>query len=152
VDYKETVFDQVMATNAKGVWNCMRFEIPAMIRAGGGSIVNISSVATEPATALISAYVASKYAVVGLSKTAALEYAALNVRINIISPGLIDTPMVRKLMAAHPDEMEAMRLDNPIPRLGTGAEIGEAAAWLCSDRSAYCTGTNLFIDGGRALK
>jgi NAD(P)-dependent dehydrogenase (short-subunit alcohol dehydrogenase family) len=134
-DYPEQDFDDVIAINVKGVWNCMRFQIPAM--RAGGSIVNISSAVTQAAVPNMSAYVASKYAVTGLTKTAALEYAAKGIRVNALVPGVVETKMVADIFATYPDMREPMLVKIASRRFGSCNEIGQAAAWLCSDRASY---------------
>jgi len=148
-DYPEKDFDDVLATNVKGVWNCMRHQIPAMT--AGGSIVNISSAVIEPAVPNMCAYVASKYAVTGLTKTAALEYAAKGIRVNALVPGVVETKMVSDIFAAYPAMREPMLAKIASGRFGTCDEIGHAAAWLCSDRASYVMGATLLVDGGFSL-
>jgi len=148
-DYPEEVFDEVIATNVKGVWNCMRFQIPHM--KAGASIVNVSSAVIEPAVRNMSAYVASKYAVIGLTKTAALEYATQGIRVNAVLPGVVETDMVAAIFARHPTMREPMLGQIAAHRFGTGEEVAEAAAWLCSDRASYATGATLLVDGGFSL-
>lgn len=151
-DYDEKVFDEVAAINYKGVWNCMRAEIPAMLDAGVGAIVNMSSTTTVPTMSGLSAYVASKYAVHGLSKTAAYEYAAKNIRVNILLCGMVNTPMMKELLERHPEMVEPAMQSLPTGRMGTEAEVSEAVAWLCSDRASYVTGAELAVDGGHTLR
>lgn len=151
-DYDEAVFDDVVAINFKGVWNCMRYQIPEMVKGGGGAIVNMSSTTTKPAMSGLSAYVASKYAVHGLSKTAAYEYAPKNVRINVLLCGMVDTPMMRELLTRHPEMVEPAMASCPFGRMGSEAEISEAVAWLCSDFASYVTGAELAVDGGHTLR
>jgi NAD(P)-dependent dehydrogenase (short-subunit alcohol dehydrogenase family) len=151
-DYDEAVFDQVVAINLKGVWNCMRYEIPQMQKNGKGAIVNMSSTTTTPTMSGLSAYVASKYGVNGLTKTAAYEYARYNIRINILLCGMVSTPMMKELFARHP-EMEGPAMEScPFGRMGTPEEIAESAAWLCSDRASYVMGAELAVDGGHTLR
>jgi A-factor type gamma-butyrolactone 1'-reductase (1S-forming) len=151
-DYAEATFDEVLAINFKGVWNCMRYEIPQMQRSGGGAIVNMSSTTTSPAMSGLSAYVASKYAVNGLTKTAAYEYARHNIRINILLCGMVNTPMMKELFARHPEMVGPAMESCPLGRLGKPEEIAEAAAWLCSDRASYVMGAELAVDGGHTLR
>lgn len=151
-DYPEDEFDRVVAVNLKGVWNCMRFQIRQMLAGGGGSIVNVSSALAEVAQYNMSAYVASKYGVVGLTRTAALEYATQRIRVNALLPGVCETPMMVKQMEAHPPLRDVLIGAEPIGRLGRAEEIGEAAAWLCSERASFQTGSAMVVDGGYLLR
>lgn len=151
-DYPEAAFDQVMAVNLKGVWNCMRHQIPEILKRGGGSIVNVSSALAEVAQYNMCAYLASKYGVVGLSKAAALDYATQGLRVNALLPGLVETPMMTNMMAAHPYLREPLLAAEPIGRFGRPEELGEAAAWLCSDRASFQTGSAMVVDGGYLLR
>jgi len=152
-DYPEADFDAVIAVNLKAVWNGMRFQIPRILAAGGGgSIVNVASALAEVSQYNMSAYVASKYGVVGLSKTAALEYATANIRVNALLPGVCETPMMVRQMEAFPPLREMLLASEPIGRLGRPEEIGEAAAWLCSDRASFQTGSAMVVDGGYLLR
>lgn len=151
-DYSEATFDRVIAVNLKGVWNCMRFQIPAMLQSGGGAIVNVSSALAEVAQYNMCAYLASKYGVVGLSKAAALDYATRGLRVNALLPGLVETPMMVNMMEAHPYLREPLLASEPIGRFGRPQELGEAAAWLCSDRASFQTGSAMVVDGGYLLR
>jgi len=151
-EYPEENFDHVIAVNLKGVWNCMRFQIPEILKRGGGSIVNVSSALAEVAQYNMCAYLASKYGVVGLSKAAALDYATQGLRVNALLPGLVETPMMTKMMAAHPSLREPLLAAEPIGRFGRPEELGEAAAWLCSDRASFQTGSSMVVDGGYLLR
>lgn len=147
-DCTEENWDRLMAINLKGVWLCMRYEIPQMRKQGGGAIVNTSSAAGLVAFPTLSAYVASKHGVAGLTKTAALEYARASIRVNAVCPGFIRTPMVEPFAAGAP-EAEAQFLGTlPIGRAGTPEEVAEAVVWLCSDAASYVTGHAMLIDGG----
>jgi NAD(P)-dependent dehydrogenase (short-subunit alcohol dehydrogenase family) len=139
---------RTLAINLTGVWSCMRHEIPRMLERGGGSIVNCSSVAGLVGFASIPAYVASKHGVVGLTKTAALEYAEAGIRVNAICPGVIDTEMVARFTGGQPEAEAAMLATEPIGRLGRPDEIADAVVWLCSERSSFTTGQAIAIDGG----
>jgi NAD(P)-dependent dehydrogenase (short-subunit alcohol dehydrogenase family) len=143
-DYPEAAWDRTMAINLKGVWLCLKYEIPQMLKQGGGAIVNTASVGGLVGTAMISAYVASKHGVVGLTKTAALEYAKAGIRVNAVCPGVILTPMVQRL----PELLEAFTAAEPIGRLGKPEEIAEAVVWLCSDAASFVTGHAMAVDGG----
>ena len=142
-------WERVIDTNLKGVFLCMQEELPAMLESGGGAIVNTSSIAGILGFPEISPYVASKHGVIGLTKTAALEYSGEGVRVNAICPGVIDTPMVERSSG----EMDAVDMAieaTPIGRLGEPEEIGDAAVWLCSDDASFVTGEAMVIDGGYA--
>jgi NAD(P)-dependent dehydrogenase (short-subunit alcohol dehydrogenase family) len=127
----------------------MKQEIHQMVRQGnGGSIVNTASVAGLVGFPLAPAYVASKFGVVGLSKTAALEYAEQGIRVNAVCPGVIETPMVDRIVESGLITADAYRAMEPIGRFGKPAEIGEAVSWLLSDESSFVTGVALPVDGG----
>jgi NAD(P)-dependent dehydrogenase (short-subunit alcohol dehydrogenase family) len=141
-------WDRTLAINLTGVWNCMRHEIPRMLERGGGSIVNCSSVAGLVGFASIPAYTASKHGVVGLTRTAALEYAEQGIRVNAVCPGVIDTEMVARFTGGRPEAAAAMVATEPVGRLGRPEEIADAVVWLCSDRSSFVTGQAIAVDGG----
>jgi A-factor type gamma-butyrolactone 1'-reductase (1S-forming) len=147
-DYPEEAFDEVIAINLKGVWNAMRAEIPAMLAAGGGSIVNNASGLASVGQFGMVAYCASKAGVVGATKAAALDYGAQGIRINALSPGVVETPMMTAQMEAHPGVREMLLGRHPIGRLGLEIEIAEAAAWMLSDHSRFMLGANIAVDGG----
>lgn len=147
-DCTEEAFDRIIAINLKGVWLCMRHEIPLMLKRGGGSIVNTSSVAGLVGFAGLSAYCASKGGVVQLTRAAALEYAKSGIRVNVICPGVIRTPMVDRLLAADPKAEAAFAAMEPIGRFGKPEEIADAAVWLCSSRASFVVGHALVVDGG----
>tara|TARA_R110000824_G_scaffold288508_6_gene476960 strand:- start:71522 stop:72292 length:771 start_codon:yes stop_codon:yes gene_type:complete len=144
----EENFERVYNTNIKGVWLCMKHEIPQMVEAGGGAIVNLSSIAGLIGFPGLPAYVASKHAVAGLTKTAALEYAVSNVRVNAVCPGPIMTPMLERLMATTPGFEEQILAGVPEHRIGQPADIADTILYLCSDQASYITGQCLAIDGG----
>lgn len=150
-DYPQDVWDEVLSINLTGVWNSMRFEIQQMQDQGGGAIVNVSSATAEPMQPMMSAYVASKYGVNGLTKTAAFEYAKENIRINALALGVIATPMVAALMEEHEAIREGTLREQPIGRLGAVEECGEAAAWMLSEQNSFMIGSNVLVDGGYAL-
>ena len=144
-------FDAVMATNLRGVFLSMKAEIPAMLEAGGGSIVNVSSGVGVYAVPTMPAYVASRHAVVGLTRAAALEYAPLGIRVNCICPGSIATPMHYALWddGRGPEETDRLIGDlHPAGRVASPEEIAETCVWLCSDAASYVTGPPLVNDGG----
>jgi NAD(P)-dependent dehydrogenase (short-subunit alcohol dehydrogenase family) len=146
-DCPEEVAARVLDVNAMGVWRCLHAELPRMSAQGGGAIVNTASVAGLIGAAAFGPYVASKHAVVGLTKTAALEYAAQRVRVNAICPGVIQTPMLDRL-AATPGVIDALRSVTPMGRVGTPEEVAAAVVWLCSDAASFTTGHALVVDGG----
>ena len=140
-------WDRTMTINLKGVWLCMRAEIPAMLRSGGGSIVNAASVAGLVGFGNLAPYTASKHGVVGLTKTAALEYATQGIRVNAVCPGVILTPMVKRIIEENPEVEPAFLAAEPIGRFGQPSEIGEAVAWLSSDAASLVTGHAMAVDG-----
>ncbi len=152
-DYSEDDWDLVLATNLKAIFLGMKHEIPAMLATGGGAIVNSASVASFHGHAQFSAYVASKHGVVGLTKTAALEYAGQGIRVNGVCPGLTRTPMTERALLENPDvaaEMEAMLVSQvPLGRMGMPEELAAAVVWLCSDEAAFVNGQMMIVDGGR---
>ncbi|QLH80112.1 glucose 1-dehydrogenase [Halosimplex pelagicum] len=141
-------FERVVDINLKGVFLGMRTEIPVMLDSGGGAVVNTSSIAGQLGFPEISPYVASKFGVIGLTKTAALEYSGEGVRVNAVCPGVIDTPMVQQSREEDPEMMEQTEAATPIGRLGEPEEIGDAAVWLCSDEASFVTGEAMTVDGG----
>lgn len=147
-DYEEADFDRVIGINLKGVFLGMKYEIPAMLQSGGGSIINTSSVAGLVGFPNIVAYCAAKGAVVQMSKTAALEYATEGIRVNAICPGVIWTAMVARFSGGSEAGKEAMGQMEPVGRLGTAEEVAALALYLASDDSKFVTGTALPIDGG----
>lgn len=148
VDCTEENFDRTIAVNLKGVWLCLRAEIRQMLRQGGGAIVNTASAAGLVGFSQAPAYGASKFGVVGLTKTAALEYAEQGVRVNAVCPGVIQTPMVDRIVESGLITVEAYQAMEPMRRFGKPAEIGEAVAWLLSDQASFVTGVALPVDGG----
>ena len=144
----EANFDKVTGTNIKGVWLCMKYEIPQMVKAGGGAIVNLSSIAGLIGFPGLPAYVASKHAVAGLTKTAALEFAEADIRVNAVCPGPILTPMLERIMEATPGFREQIMAGVPEHRIGTPADVADTILYLCSDQATYITGQCLAIDGG----
>lgn len=146
-EYPETRWHQVLAINLTGVWLCMKYEIPQMLKQGGGAIVNTASVAGLAGLPYGSAYVASKHGVVGLTKTAALEYAKSGIRVNCVCPGYIETPMTEAGMN-DPDRLAHMIASEPMGRMGRPEEIAETVAWLSSDAASFVTGHTMTIDGG----
>ncbi|MCS6925445.1 MAG: SDR family oxidoreductase [Candidatus Binatia bacterium] len=147
-EYDEAMWDRVVAINLKGVWLCMKYELQQMLRQGSGAIVNTASAAGLVGIPNLSAYVAAKHGVVGLTKTAALEYAKSGIRINAVCPGGVETPMVKRIFGDNPQFAEAAMAAEPVGRFAQPAEIGEAVVWLCSDAASFVTGLAMAVDGG----
>jgi len=146
-------FDRVTAINLRGVWSCMKFELRQMGKQGSGAIVNCSSIGGLVGGAGRGTYHAAKHGVIGLTKSAALEYAAKGIRINAVCPGLIDTPMSDQMKAAgQGDALNAMLKDVPIGRLGRAEEIADAVLWLCSSAASLVVGHALAVDGGYTIR
>jgi NAD(P)-dependent dehydrogenase (short-subunit alcohol dehydrogenase family) len=146
-------FDRVNAVNLRAVYCCMKYELLQMRAQGeGGAIVNNSSLGGLVGIAGRAAYHAGKHGVLGLTKSAALEYAARGIRINAVCPGIIDTPMVSGMLATQADAMKEMMRDVPIGRLGTAEEIADAVVWLCSPRATFVIGQALAVDGGYTVR
>jgi len=141
-------FDRVMAINLRGIWNCMKHELRHMRERGSGVIVNCSSQSGLVGTAGLGAYTASKHGVIGLTKSAALEYASKGIRINAVCPGSTDTPMVQNALANEPETMKAVMKEIPLGRLGKPEEIASAVLWLCSPGAAFMVGQAIVPDGG----
>ena len=147
VDCSEENFDRTIAINLKAVWLCMKYEIPQMLKQGGGSIVNTASIAGLVGFEGLPAYNASKHGVIGLTRTAALEYATKNIRVNCVCPGVIRTPMVERLLDSGGMNETEMQAGEPVGRFGKPEEIGEGVLWLLSDAASFVTGHPLVIDG-----
>ena len=147
-DATEENFDFVIDINLKGVWLCMRAEIRQMLEQGGGSIVNTSSLAGLVGVRRGNAYTASKHGVIAYTRSAALEYATKNIRVNAVCPGGIETPMLEEIMSGSDRAMKAMIDLEPMHRLGKPEEIAEAACWLLCDRASFVTGVAMPVDGG----
>lgn len=151
-EYPEERWHHVIAINLTGVWLCMKYEITQMLKQdGGGAIVNTASVAGLAGLPYAAAYVASKHGVVGLTKTAALEYARQGIRVNCVCPGYIQTPMTAPGMQ-DPDRLALMLASEPIGRMGTPEEVAETVVWLCSDAASFVTGHAMTVDGGYLAK
>ncbi|MBD5805071.1 2,5-dichloro-2,5-cyclohexadiene-1,4-diol dehydrogenase [Azoarcus sp. Aa7] len=143
----EADFDRVTAVNQKGVWLCMKYAIAQMLRQGGGVVINTASALSSHVLAGSSAYVASKHAVAGLTKTCAVEYGGQNIRINAVCPGVIKTPLLELRPNAAELEQSLLAL-HPIGRLGSGNDIAECVLWLASDKAAFVHGAMISVDGG----
>lgn len=141
-------WERVIAVNLSGVFYGMKYAIPALLRAGGGTIVNNASVAGLVGFAQSAAYTASKGGVVQLTRSAALEYATQGIRVNCVCPGVIDTPMVERVIAGNPAVREALSSMQPVGRMGQPEEIADAVLYLCSDAASFITGAILPVDGG----
>ncbi len=148
VEQTESNYDAVMDINVKGVWLSMKYEIPRMLDRGSGAIVNCASVAGLIGFPNIGIYSASKHAVIGLTKAAALEYSAQGIRVNAVNPAVIDTEMVDRLADGMNVKKDDLTTFHPIGRLGRVEEVAEAVLWLCSDRASFVTGHSLIVDGG----
>jgi len=144
-EWSEEAFDRMVAVNLKGVWLCMRHELPQMQAQGGGTIVNTGSIAGLVGLPTSSAYVAAKHGVLGLTKTAAIEYAEANIRVNAVCPGYIETRMTEETMRRRG---EAILAQVPFHRMGRPEEIAEMVVWLCSERASYVSGACYNVDGG----
>lgn len=147
-DGEESEFDAIMGVNVKGVWLCMKHQIPVMLEQGGGAIVNTASVAGLGAAPKMSIYAASKPAVIGLTKSAAIEYAKKKIRVNAVCPAVIDTDMFRRAYEADPKKAEFAAAMHPVGRVGRVEEIASAVLYLCSDHAGFTTGIALPVDGG----
>ncbi len=143
-------FDRIIAVNLRGVFLGLRHEIPHMLKHGGGAIVNTASQAGLTGLANVAIYTASKHGVVGLTKSAALEVARQNIRINAVAPGPVDTGLLHRMVDGKVP-IDAIAEDNPMGRIAAPSEIAEAIVWLCSDAASYVTGHTLAIDGGMTV-
>jgi NAD(P)-dependent dehydrogenase (short-subunit alcohol dehydrogenase family) len=148
LDQTSEKFDQIMNTNVRGLWLSMRYEIPEMIRSGGGAIVNMSSALGLIGMPLSPIYIASKHAVLGLTKSVAQEYAKSGIRINAIAPGGVETDALKRMVGDNYQILETMKSMQPIGRFGDPEEIANAAVWLLSDKSSFVLGHTLLVDGG----
>ena len=142
-------FDRNIAVNLKGVWHCMRAAVNCMLPNGGGHVINVASIAGLRSAPMISAYSAAKHGVMGLTKSAAHEYARANIRFNAVCPSFIDTPMVRNTMATMDERTQQATVKaSPMRRLGDVNEVSAAIAWLASDESSFMNGHAFTLDGG----
>lgn len=145
-------FDRVIGINLRGVWSCMKYELIHMREQGSGAIVNCSSLGGLVGVAGRATYHAAKHGVLGLTKSAALEYASRGIRINAVCPGIIDTPMVSGMLASEPAAMDLLMKDQPIGRLGTSEEIASAVLWLSGPGASFVIGHGLVVDGGYTVR
>lgn len=145
-------FDHTVAVDLKGVWNCMQYEIPQMLKQGGGCIVNTSSQGGVTGFPGQAAYIACKHAVIGLTRTAAIDYADKGIRINAVCPGCILTPMAADIIKRNPAMAEEFNKMIPQGRLGQPEEIAHAVMWLCSPGASFVQGSALMVDGGFTVK
>lgn len=146
-DYSEADWNRVIGINLTGVWLCMKYEIQQMLKNNGGVIVNMASILGLVGFAGSPAYVAAKHGIVGLTKTAAIEYATQNIRVAAVCPAFIQTPMVEQGIT-DPAAMRQIEAMHPMRRLGKPDEVAEMVIWVCSDRASFVTGCPLLVDGG----
>ncbi|MEO8590392.1 MAG: SDR family oxidoreductase [Flavobacteriales bacterium] len=145
-DYPVEGWDKVIAINLNGVFYGMRYQIPAMLRNGGGSIVNMASILGKVGFPMSSAYASAKHGVIGLTETAACEYATQGIRVNAVGPGFIKTPLLDKNLT--PEQLTGIAAMHPMQRLGTAQEVAELVLWLVSDKASFVTGAYYNVDGG----
>ena len=155
IDITEEEWNRIMSIDLRGVFLCMKYEIPLMLKQGGGAIVNTSSGAGVKGFKDQAAYVAAKHGVVGLTRAAALDYASQNIRINAVCPGIVDTPMMDRFGGGTPEgkekELAGAAVAEPIGRAGKPEEIAAAVLWLCSDAASFVVGAAIVVDGGHSL-
>src|SRR5256714_4271253 len=151
-EYEEEEWNQIIDINLRGVFLCMKHEIPLMLKSGGGAIVNTSSGAGVIGIKGSPAYTAAKHGVIGLTRAAALDYAAQNIRVNAVCPGYIDTPMMGRFTGGTAEGRAKVTSEEPIGRMGKPEEIAAAVVWLWSDAAAFVIGHALVIDGGRTVQ
>ena len=147
-DGEEAVYDQIMDVNVKGVWRCMKYQIPAMLQQTTSAIVNTASIAGLGAAPKMSIYSASKHAVIGLTKSAAVEYGKKGLRVNAVCPAVIDTEMFKRATQNDPQKEKYVKSLHPVGRIGQPEEVAGAVLYLCSDLAGFTTGVALPVDGG----
>lgn len=150
-EYPATEYDRILDVNIKGTWNCVRAELPLLLKSKGGAVVNMSSAAGVIGMSGMAPYVMAKHAIIGLTKGAAIDYAKDNIRFNAILPGNIDTAMPRRFLGGDESILEYVATLIPQGRWGKADEIAETVAFLCSDRSSYTTGAALLVDGAFSI-
>jgi len=144
-------WDRVIGINLRGVWSCMKYELRQMVRQGSGAIVNNASVGALTGNPGIGSYIASKHGVVGLTRTAALEYIQRGIRVNAVNPGLIDTQIARDVVSGDEQAYADIAKSVPIGRAGTPEEIASVVLWLCSPGASYVVGHAITVDGGMTI-
>jgi len=147
-DGDEATYDKIMDVNVKGVWRCMKYQIPALLKQSSSAIVNTASIAGLGAAPKMSVYSASKHAVIGMTKSAAVEYGKKGLRVNAICPAVIDTEMFRRATENDPQKAQFVKSIHPVGRIGQPEEVAAAVLYLCSDLAGFTTGVALPIDGG----
>lgn len=150
-DYKEEVWDDVINVNLKGVWLCMKYQIPEMLKRGKGAIVNVSSAAALKAGRLGVAYYASKHGVIGATQAAAMEFAQKGIRVNAVCPGTVNTEMTERAFFHDENITRLIKSMHPVGRVGHPEEIATAILWLCSDGASFVTGQAVPVDGGLTM-
>ncbi len=147
-DGEEAVYDKIMDVNVKGVWRCMKYQIPAMLKQPTSAIVNTASIAALGAAPKMSIYSASKHAVIGLTKSAAIEYGKKGLRVNAVCPAVIDTDMFKRATQNDPQKEQYVKSLHPVGRIGQPEEVAAAVLYLCSELAGFTTGVALPVDGG----
>jgi NAD(P)-dependent dehydrogenase (short-subunit alcohol dehydrogenase family) len=147
-DTEDEQYERIMNVNVKGVWLCMKYQLRQMLKQGGGAIVNMAGVAGLVGLPNHAIYAGSKHAVVGMSKSAAAEYAREGIRVNVLCPGAVKTPMLARLVERDASSEKRLKASHPMGRFAEAAEIAQAALWLCSDGASYVNGHEMVVDGG----